>query len=70
MINSVDRDGMMKGYDVELCQNISSVVNIPVVACGGAGSLKDMEILASKSARPSRAWQSVLKLDHGSFARS
>jgi len=41
-LNSIDRDGTMKGYDLELVQRVSSAVNIPVVAIGGAGSLDDM----------------------------
>jgi cyclase len=40
-INSIDKDGMMNGYDYELIEKISSAVNIPVVAIGGAGSLAD-----------------------------
>ena len=38
LINSVDRDGMMNGFDTELIKRISSSVDIPVVACGGAGN--------------------------------
>jgi imidazole glycerol-phosphate synthase subunit HisF len=40
-INSIDRDGTMEGYDLELIKNISDAVKIPVIACGGAGKLKD-----------------------------
>nr|MBP6695536.1 hypothetical protein [Saprospiraceae bacterium] len=32
----------MQGYDLELVKQTSSVVNIPVVACGGAGNLKHL----------------------------
>lgn len=42
-INSVDRDGTMEGYDVELIKKISQAVNIPVVACGGAGRLQNFK---------------------------
>jgi cyclase len=41
-VNSIDRDGMMSGYDVEVLQQISESVSIPVIACGGAGALGDM----------------------------
>ncbi len=41
LVNSIDRDGSMKGYDVELIQQIADSVKIPVIACGGAGALKD-----------------------------
>ena len=40
-INSVDRDGTMKGYDIELIKIISENVPIPVIASGGAGKLED-----------------------------
>lgn len=40
-INLIDKDGMMNGYDYELIKKVSSAVNIPVVANGGAGSLSD-----------------------------
>lgn len=43
LINSVDRDGTMSGYDIELLKKISANVGIPVVACGGAGKLSDIE---------------------------
>ncbi len=39
LINSVNHDGMMQGYDYTLIGKISNAVNIPVVACGGAGEL-------------------------------
>ena len=45
IIQSIDKDGMMTGYDKELVKKISDVVTVPVVALGGAGNynhLKDM----------------------------
>lgn len=41
LLNSITHDGMMKGYDYELIEEISHSVKIPVIACGGAGSLED-----------------------------
>ena len=43
LINSIDRDGTMKGYDIELIKTAVSEVKIPVIACGGAGSIKDLK---------------------------
>lgn len=40
IINSVDRDGMMTGYDINLMRKITKSVDIPVIACGGAGNLE------------------------------
>jgi cyclase len=42
LVNSIDRDGTWKGYDVNLIKEISSAVNIPVIASGGAGSINDL----------------------------
>ena len=38
-INSIDCDGMMKGYDDELIKLVMSLTSLPVIACGGAGNL-------------------------------
>ncbi len=42
-VNSIEHDGMMEGYDIPQLQAISSAVNIPVIACGGAGNFEHME---------------------------
>lgn len=42
LITSVDRDGTMKGYDLSLIHKVSTAVNIPVIAQGGAGCYEDM----------------------------
>ena len=39
LVTSMDRDGTQVGYDIELMSEISSQVNIPVIASGGVGSL-------------------------------
>lgn len=39
LLHSVDRDGMRGGYDLALIRHVSSRVPVPVVACGGAGSV-------------------------------
>ena len=40
LVTSMDRDGTGEGYDVELLRRITSAVNVPVVASGGAGDLE------------------------------
>ncbi len=42
LVTSVDREGTKKGYDLELIKRISSLLHIPVIACGGAGTLEDV----------------------------
>ena len=39
LVTSMDRDGTQKGYDIDLMQKISEMVNIPVIASGGVGNL-------------------------------
>ena len=39
VITSVDREGTGKGYDHDLIRSITDVVSIPVIVCGGAGTL-------------------------------
>lgn len=43
LLTSMDKDGTKSGFDIELTQAVSKAVNIPVIASGGAGSLKDFE---------------------------
>ena len=43
MLNSIDRDGTMTGYDLPLLQQVCKSVTIPVIACGGAGTLKHLQ---------------------------
>jgi cyclase len=40
-LNSIDRDGTMEGYDLDLITSVSKKVKIPIIACGGAGKLDD-----------------------------
>ncbi|OGV49790.1 MAG: imidazole glycerol phosphate synthase subunit HisF [Lentisphaerae bacterium GWF2_52_8] len=47
-VNSIDRDGSMSGYDLELLKALSGAVNIPVIACGGAGKIEDLSDVIHK----------------------
>lgn len=42
LLNSIDRDGTMQGCDLELIKQVSQAVGIPVVACGGAGTVQHL----------------------------
>lgn len=37
LLNSIDRDGMKNGYDIELLNKVTTAVKIPIIACGGVG---------------------------------
>lgn len=41
LLNSIDRDGMMGGYDIPLIKSVTSAVSIPVISLGGAGKTSD-----------------------------
>jgi imidazole glycerol-phosphate synthase subunit HisF len=41
-LNSIDRDGTMEGFDIDLIRSVTSEVDVPVVACGGAGTTADL----------------------------
>jgi cyclase len=42
LLTSIDRDGTMTGYDIELTRSVSESVSIPVIASGGAGNYEHM----------------------------
>ena len=42
LLNSIERDGMMQGYDLEMIKKVSESVKIPVIASGGAGTVNDL----------------------------
>jgi len=43
LLNSVDRDGIGNGYDIDLLNLISNNINIPIIACGGVGDWEHFE---------------------------
>jgi len=47
---SIDRDGTYEGYDLELISRVCNSVSIPVIACGGAGSIEDFSKAVSSGA--------------------
>lgn len=47
VLNSIDNDGQMKGYDLSLARRLREAVKIPITILGGAGSLKDIGELIS-----------------------
>jgi cyclase len=42
LLNSIDRDGTWGGFDLKLIRDVTNAVGLPVIATGGAGSLKDV----------------------------
>jgi cyclase len=48
VVNSVDRDGFMQGYDLDLANQFRQALKVPVTFLGGAGSLDDVGQLITK----------------------
>ena len=48
VVNSIDTDGVKRGFDLEMLQAVCDAVNVPVIASGGAGSVKDFVDLFHK----------------------
>jgi cyclase len=44
LLTAIDRDGTMEGYDLALIQSVTRSVSIPVIACGGAGTVNDFAL--------------------------
>lgn len=48
IINSIDQDGVMKGYDMSLIEKVREKISLPLTVLGGAGSLDDIQEVISK----------------------
>jgi cyclase len=44
LLTSIDCDGVMKGYDLDLVRSVSEAVDVPLIACGGAGKRADLPL--------------------------
>jgi cyclase len=64
ILNSVDNDGMMNGFDIPLVRNLADALKIPVVACGGAGKLVDIQ-MAIKDGHASAVAAGSMFVFHG-----
>ena len=48
IINSIDRDGLMKGYDILLAKKVREKISIPITILGGAGNYEDIKQLVNE----------------------
>lgn len=48
VVNSIDTDGVKKGFDIEMLKAVNEAVNVPVIASGGAGCAEDFVTLFSE----------------------
>ncbi len=61
LITSIDRDGLMKGYDQELISLLANNLRIPVVASGGAGPFDDLYVAVTNSKASALAAASIFQ---------
>jgi cyclase len=60
LVTSVDREGTGKGFDLELTQRIAGSVSIPVIACGGAGTVDHVREVIEKGKADAVSVASIL----------
>jgi len=63
LLTSVDQEGTMKGYDVDLVREVADIVPIPVIACGGMGCVEDVVNVVNDGHADAVAVASVLHYD-------
>lgn len=69
-INSIDRDGVMNGYDIELGSKISQTLKIPVISGGGAGNFSHLLELFQKTEISAAACGSIFHFGDNSPLRA
>lgn len=50
LLTSIDRDGTMQGYDLDLIRTVAAEINIPLIVCGGAGKVSDFTLAVKAGA--------------------
>jgi imidazole glycerol-phosphate synthase subunit HisF len=60
LITSVDREGTKRGYDIDLCRQITATVKIPVIASGGAGTPEHLKEVFTSGNADAAAMASIL----------
>lgn len=63
MLTSVNKEGTGKGYDIELTRMVADAVSIPVIACGGAGSVEHIGQVIAEGKADAVAVASILHYD-------
>lgn len=64
LLTSINHDGMGTGYDLELMKKVSSYVDIPVIACGGAGKKEDFSQVVKEGGADAVAAASVFHYNY------
>jgi cyclase len=59
LLNSIDRDGMMQGYDLKMAGTVAHAVSVPVIVCGGAGNFMHLADVLKNTAVSAAACASI-----------
>jgi imidazole glycerol-phosphate synthase subunit HisF len=60
LLNSIDQDGTMEGYDITLIRKVTEAITVPVIACGGAGRIQDFKMAVEKGGASAAAAGSMV----------
>ncbi len=69
IVTSIDQEGTGKGFDIELLKKVSSLVTVPVIACGGAGSDEHIKAVIQETSIDGVALASVLHYEYVNIRR-
>lgn len=69
-LNSIDRDGTGRGYDISIIQAVAEAVKIPVIAAGGAGSFDDFVAVAQKTKASAIAAGNIFNFTERAYVRA
>lgn len=59
LLNAIDRDGTMAGYDLDTAQAVAEAVDVPVIVCGGAGNFMHLADLFNTTTAAAAACASI-----------
>ncbi|MBI4327442.1 MAG: imidazole glycerol phosphate synthase subunit HisF [Chloroflexi bacterium] len=69
-LNSIDRDGTGSGYDLEVIRRVCEWVDIPVIACGGAGGFEDFLEVLEKTPASAVAAGNIFNFTENAYRRA
>jgi cyclase len=69
-LNSIDRDGTASGYDLELIQRVCDTVDVPVIACGGAGTFEDFVEVMERTTVSAAAAGNIFNFTENAYRRA
>lgn len=69
-LNAIDRDGTANGYDLDLINRVCDLVNVPVIACGGAGTFDDFVEVMTETPVSAAAAGNIFNFTENAYLRA